>query len=31
MKGQKPTVNALAKGFLPSRESLATQVNDLFP
>jgi len=26
-KGQKPGLNAIPQGFLPSRESLATQVN----
>ncbi len=26
-KGQKPTVNAIAQGFQPSRQTLATQVN----
>lgn len=30
MKGQKPTVNAIAQGFQPSRESLSTKVKDLF-
>lgn len=26
IKGQKPSINAIAQGFQPSRESLATQV-----
>jgi hypothetical protein len=30
MKGQKPTVNAIAQGFQPSRESLSTKVKDIF-
>jgi len=28
MKGQKPTINAIAQGFQPSRESLSTKVKD---
>lgn len=28
--GQKPSVNAIALGFQPSRQALAGQVNDLF-